>query len=358
MHLENLRLINFRSYENFETGFSDKINIITGNNGIGKSSVLEAVHYLSLTKSFRSNRDVEAIRFNSDYFVSIGTFVSNDGARENISISYSKDTGKTIKSHGKVLANSIDLIGRHPVVLLSPEDIITILGSPSGHRKFMNMTMSQVNKRHLGQLISYRGVLKQRNSAINLAASGRKSYENTLDILEEQLGDLCNSIWQDRTKFIDEILPEFQTIFSELNEGKKVGTIEYRPSIAGTKNEIMEELKKRRANDFNMGFTTKGLHRDRLVFKINGRSLKKYGSKGENKSFLIALKLTQGKFIENRTGIKPIYLLDDMFMELDRRRAIETVKYINGIGQVIITTTDYEEWSGMIGLEVNKIGLS
>ena len=120
----------------------------------------------------------------------------------------------------------------------------------------------------------------------------------------------------------------------------------------------MDEFKLRRANDFNMGFTTKGLHRDRLVFKINGRALKKYGSKGENKSFLIALKLTQGKFIENRTGVKPIYLLDDVFMELDRMRAIETVKYINGIGQVIITTTDYEEWSDMIGFEVNKIGLS
>ena len=358
MHIENLRLTNFRSYEKFETGFSDKINIITGINGIGKSSVLEAVHYLSLTKSFRSNRDIEAIRFNSDYFLSKGTFVSHDGVRENISISYSKDAGKAIKSHGKLLANSSDLIGRHPVVLLSPEDIITTLGTPSGHRKFMNMTMSQVNKRHLSQLMSYRGVLKQRNSAINLAASGRKSYENTLDILEDQLGELCNSIWEDRTKFIDEILPEFQKIFSDLNDGKKEGTIEYRPSVSGTKNEIMEELKQRRANDFSMGFTTRGLHRDRLVFKINDRALKKYGSKGENKTFLIALKLTQGKFIENRTGVKPIYLLDDVFMELDRIRTIETVKHINEIGQVIITTTDYEEWSGMIGFEVNKIGLS
>ena len=358
MYLENLRLINFRNYEKFETGFSDKINIITGNNGIGKSSVLEAVHYLSLTKSFRANRDAEAIRFNSDHFVSIGTFVSNDGIRENISISFSKDTGKAVKSHGKILANSRDLIGKHPVVLLSPEDIITTLGSPSGHRKFMNMTMSQVNKSHLSRLLSYRGVLRQRNSAINLAASGGKAYENTLDALEEQMGELCNSIWEDRTKFINDILPEFQKIFSDLNEGKKEGTIEYRPSVSGTKNENMEELKQRRASDFNMGFTTRGLNRDRLVFKINGRTLKKYGSKGENKTFLIALKLTQGKFIEKRTGIKPIYLLDDVFMELDRTRAIETIKYINGIGQVIITTTDYEEWSGMIDFEVNRIGLS
>jgi len=358
MHLENLRLINFRSYEKFETDFSDKINIITGNNGIGKSSVLEAVHYLSLSKSFRSNRDEEAIHFNSDHFVSKGTFVSDDGVRENISISFSKNGGKAIKSHGKLLENSRDLIGRHPVVLLSPEDIITTIGSPSGQRKFMNMTMSQVNKNHLSRLMSYRGVLKQRNAAINMAASGRESYESTLDALEEQLGELCSSIWEDRVNFINEIFPEFQKIFNDLNEGKKEGTIEYRPSVSGTKNEIMEVFKLRRANDFNMGFTTKGLHRDKLIFKINDRALKKYGSKGENKSFMIALRLTQGKFIEKKTGIKPIYLLDDVFMELDRNRAIETVKYINGIGQVIITTTNYEEWSDKVGFKVNLIGLS
>ena len=358
MHLEKLRLINFRSYEKFETSFSDEINIITGNNGIGKSSVLEAVHYLSLAKSFRSNRDEEAIRFDSEHFVSIGTFVSNDGIRENISISFSKDAGKAIKSHGKIMANSRDLIGKHPVVLLSPEDIITTIGSPSGHRRFMNMTMSQVNKSHLSQLVSYRRVLKQRNSAINMAASGSKSYENTLDVLEEQLGELCSSICEDRVKFINDILKDFQKIFSVLNDGKKEGTIEYRPSVSGTKKEIIDVLRQRRAYDFNMGFTTKGLHRDMLVFKINGRALKKYGSKGENKSFLIALKLTQGKFIEKKTGIKPIYLLDDVFVELDRKRTIETIKYINGIGQVIITTTDYEEWSDKIGFNVYKIGLS
>jgi len=358
MHLDNLRLINFRSYEKFETGFSDKINIITGNNGIGKSSILEAVHYLSLTKSFRSSSDEEAIRFNSDYFVSTGTFISDDGLKENITISYSKDSGKAIKTHGKKLSNSRELIGRHPVVLLSPEDIITTLGSPSGHRKFMNMTISQVSKAHLDRLMLYRGTLRQRNSAINLAASGSRSYDDTLDVLEEQLGELCSYIWEDRKDFIDEIHPEIKKIFEELNEGKKKGSIEYHPSASGTKNEITETLKNRRASDFNMGFTTKGLHRDRLVFKINDRALKKYGSKGENKSFLIALKLTQGKFIEKRRGIKPIYLLDDVFMELDRKRAIETVKYISEIGQVIITTTDYGEWSDMVGYDVNEIGLS
>ena len=358
MHLDNLRLNNFRIYDKFETDFSDGLNIITGDNGIGKSSILEAVHYLSLTKSFRSNKDEESIKFDSDNFLASGIFISDDGNDENISISYSKKTGKIIKSHGKKIATSGDIVGKHPIVLLSPEDVINTLGSPAGHRKFLNLSISQVKNSHLNNLLSYRNVLKQRNSAIGYAASGNESFEKTLDVVEIQIGGFCEAIVRDRKKFIEEISGEFEKIFSELNNGKKSGSIKYHPSIEGNKEEMISSFKDRRAADFNAGYTTKGPHRDRLSFKINDRSLKNFGSKGENKVFLVALKIVQGNYIHRNRGIRPIFLLDDIFMELDRKHAVEVVGRIENNGQVIITTTDFDEWSDMVGQNVNIIGLT
>jgi len=256
MHLDNLRLNNFRIYDKFETDFSDGLNIITGDNGMGKSSILEAVHYLSLTKSFRSNKDEESIKFDSDNFLASGIFISDDGNDENISISYSKKTGKIIKSHGKKVATSGDIVGKHPIVLLSPEDVINTLGSPAGHRKFLNLSISQVKNSHLNNLLSYRNVLKQRNSAIGYAASGNESFEKTLDVVEIQIGGFCEAIVRDRKKFIEEISDEFEKIFSELNNGKKSGSIRYYPSIEGNKEEMISSFKDRRAADLNAGYTT------------------------------------------------------------------------------------------------------
>ena len=358
MHLDNLRLVNFRIYDKFETDFSEGLNIITGDNGMGKSSILEAVHYLSLTKSFRSNKDEESVKFDSDNFLTSGKFISDEGIDENISVSYSKTTGKIIKSHGKRVTISGDIVGKHPIVLLSPEDVINTLSSPSGHRKFLNLSISQVNKRHLNNLMSYRNVLKQRNSAIGYAASGSESFEKTLDVVEVQIGELCESIVNDRKKFIEEISGEFEKIFSELNNGKKSGSIKYHPSIEGNKEEMINSFRDRRATDFNAGYTKRGPHRDRLSFKINDKSLKNFGSKGENKIILVALKIAQGNYIHRNRGIRPIYLLDDIFVELDRKHAVEIVKRIENSGQVIITTTNFDEWSDMVGQNVNVIGLT
>ena len=353
-----MRLSNFRVYENFETEFSKLLNVITGDNGAGKSTILEAVHYLSLTKSFRSNKDDDVIRFNSDFFVSTGTFISDNGVDDTILVSFSKDTGKSVKSQGKKVSRHSDIVGRHSVVMLSPEDILATLSSPSGHRRFMNLTISQVNSSHLNKLVSYRTLLRQRNSAIGLAASGNRSDEDVLDVIEGQLSELCNSIIADRNDFIDKLSPEFETIFSALNEGKKEGTIGYNPSVKGTKEELSRFFRERRSSDYESGYTVRGPHRDRLSFNINGRQLKKFGSKGENKIFLVALKLAQGNYTADISGVKPIYLLDDIFMELDRSRALRTMEYIKGVGQVIITTTDFEEWSELVDTDVNIIGLS
>jgi len=358
MHLDNLRLVNFRIYDKFETDFSDGLNIITGDNGIGKSSILEAVHYLSLTKSFRTNRDEETIKFDSENFLTSGIFISDEGIDEKISISYSKKSGKIIKNQGEKIPNFGDIVGRHPIVLLSPEDVLNTLGVPAGHRKFLNISISQVKNSHLNDLISYRAVVKQRNSAITYAASGSETFEKTLDAVEEQICEICESIVKDREKFILEISDEFEKVFNELSDGKKIGSIKYLPSMSGSREEMLIILKERRATDFNAGYTTKGPHRDRLLFNINDKSLKNFGSKGENKIFLVALKIAQGNYIQRNRGIKPIYLLDDIFMELDRSRAVEIVKHIENVGQVIITTTDFDEWSDMIQQNVNVIGLT
>jgi len=358
MHLDRMRLSNFRVYENFETDFSKSLNVITGDNGVGKSTILEAVHYLSLTKSFRSNRDEDVVRFDSDFFMSTGTFISDNGVDDTILVSFSRDTGKSVKSQGKKVSRHSDIVGRHSIVMLSTEDMPATLSSPSGHRRFMNLTISQVNASHLNKLVSYRTLLRQRNSAIGLAASGNRSDEETLDVIEGQLGELCNSIISDRNDFIEKISPEFETIFSALNEGKKEGTIAYNPSIKGNKEELLKLFRERRSSDYESGYTVRGPHRDRLSFNIDGRQLKKFGSKGENKIFLVALKLAQGNYTAEISGVKPIYLLDDIFMELDRSRALKTMEYINKVGQVIITTTDFEEWSELVDTDVNIIGLS
>ena len=353
-----MQVSNFRVYEKFKTEFSKSLNVITGDNGVGKSTILEAVHYLSLTKSFRSNKDDDVIRFNSDFFMSTGTFISDNGTDDTILVSFSKDTGKSVKSQGKRVNRHSDIVGRHSIVMLSPEDILATLSSPAGHRRFMNLTISQVNSSHLNKLVSYRTILRQRNSAIGLAASGSRSDEDMLDVIEGQLSELCNSIIDDRNDFIEKLSPEFETIFSVLNEGKKEGSIGYNPSVKGTKEELLKFFRERRSSDYESGYTVRGPHRDRLSFNINGRQLKKFGSKGENKIFLVALRLAQGNYTADISGVKPIYLLDDIFMELDRSHALKTMEYIKNVGQVIITTTDFEEWSELVEIDVNVIGLS
>ena len=359
MHLENLRLMNFRLYEKYETVFSSGINVITGENGIGKTSILEAVHYLSLTKSFRSQRDTESVNFSADSFFVLGKFKSETKNKEEVSVAYSKETGKIFKVEGNKLKTAAEMVGRYPLVFLAPEDVILTLGPPEGHRNFLNMTISQVDKERLSDLLSYRTLIKQRNATIESVVSGKnQSSKDMLDVLEIQISAIAARIVDCRAEFIDFIKTEFENTFKLLNYGKKTASIEYSPSVHGTEEEIYEKLKENRATDFNLGYSTRGPHRDKLKFKMNGKPLKNFGSKGENKIFLVALKIAQGKYIEEKTGHKPIYLLDDIFTELDRKRATKTIEMITEKGQVILTTTDFGEWSDAVTGNVNVIGIA
>lgn len=338
MILRKLSLVNFRNYEQLEVECSERINCFTGLNGSGKTNLLEAIHYLALCKSFLNPSDTLNIRFEAPFFVIQGVFGKEDNSEETIYCGVKKGQKKVFRKNGKDYDRLSDHIGLIPLVVVNPSDGVLITGSSEERRRFMDSVISQYDRHYLDQLIAYNRVLSQRNALLKQIGKGNTDTA-TLEILDMQLAQHGVVLFEKRRSFISLIQPIFHSFYSLLSGDNEEVEIEYN-SVLHSKS-FEQALIDAHQRDLVMEYTTVGIHRDDLDLKINGHSLKKSGSQGQQKTFLISLKLAEYRLLDQSTGRKPLLLLDDIHDKLDADRVYRLMELVCGpdFGQLFITDT-------------------
>lgn len=338
MILQKLSLVNFRNYEHLEIECSERINCFTGLNGSGKTNLLEAIHYLALCKSFINPADTLNIRFDAPFFVIQGDFAKEDGSIDSIYCGVKRGQKKVFRRNGKDYERLSDHIGLIPLVVVSPSDGDLISGGSEERRRFMDSVISQYNRTYLDHLIAYNRLLSQRNALLKQMAKGGVDG-GTMEVLNIQLGEHGAVLYEMRKEFIKNLQPIFNEYYEVLSGGTERVTLEYE-SVLHTKSfeqALADSLKR----DLALEYTSSGIHRDDLDFTINNHSLKKSGSQGQQKTFLIALKLAEYRFLDTTTGKKPLLLLDDIHDKLDADRVYRLMELVCGtnFGQIFITDT-------------------
>jgi len=343
MYLKNIYLSNFKSYDDANFSFDENVNAIVGNNGSGKTNLLDAIYYLSFCKSYFSAHDMHSVRFDTDYFAVHGEFFNDDAeSSTQISCTYKLNDRKVMKANRKEYSRLSDHIGLFPVVMVSPYDSDIINEGSEVRRKFFDMFISQFDKEYLQQLISYRKLLMQRNVLLKQFLDNQQFDSSLLQIIDEQMMPMGDFIFSCRQNFIQNILPVFQNHYQRLSNNQETVDIQYQSGL--TECSYEEGLKRAAQADAKSGFTTFGIHKDDFQFFINGQPVKRFGSQGQQKSFSLALKLSQFDYFYDNKKIKPILLLDDIFDKLDNTRMAELLNLVGKehFGQVFITDTDGE----------------
>jgi DNA replication and repair protein RecF len=341
MYLQKLSLVNFKNYSSAELELCPQVNCFTGSNGEGKTNLLDAIHYLSFCKSFFNPVDSQNILHEAPFFLIQGTFMVNDQPEE-VYCGLKRNQKKQFKRNKKEYSKLSDHIGLLPLVMISPADSDLIAEGSENRRKFIDSVISQYDKDYLDSLIDYNKVLSHRNALLKSFAESRSFDEITLEIWDMQLADLGKRIYVKRRQFIDEFTPIFQQYYEMLSGGKEKVSLAYTSHLEDK--EFAQVLKSTLRKDLAFQYTTAGIHKDDLEFRISDHPIKKFGSQGQQKSYLIALKLAQFDFIKRIKKLTPILLLDDIYDKLDEDR----VKYLMNIvskgsfGQIFITDTHYD----------------
>lgn len=341
MYLKQLSLINFKNYPEFEARFSEKINCFVGNNGVGKTNLLDAIHYLSFCKSFFNPVDSQNIRHNEGFFVLQGHF-DKSGEPYEVYCGLKRNQKKVFKKNRKEYERLSEHIGLFPIVMISPSDTELVNGSSEVRRKFLDGIISQYDKSYLDTLISYVQVLKQRNALLKQFAESRSFDSETLEIWDDQLAMYGKRILDTRRNFLKQFIPLFNRYYQMLSDSRETASLEYENSLGEKdfKTALMTSLPRDRA----VQYTTLGPHKDDLEFTLNQFGLKKFASQGQQKSYLLALKLAQFEFIKEQKGSKPLLLLDDVYDKLDEERFTRLLELVSSdlFGQVFITDTHPE----------------
>lgn len=348
MRLRTIQLENFRNHRSLAFAPESGITVLYGPNGSGKTSVLEAIHYCALTKSLLGSPESECMKFSEEYFLLSGAFESTKGSMLDIRVSFSKDRGKQVTLNQNEVKPFSAHIGTLPCITFSPSEIAIVSGSPGERRRFIDNATSQADRRYLEELLDYRRVLQQRNALLQQLSNSSSSSGDMLDLWTENLADLGAGITLRRIAFLDELMRYFEPLQESLAGGGS-HSVGYRSSFGPTEKDLSrEELRERfrrrygesRRQEMMRAQTLYGPHRDDLLFVSNGHEIKKYGSQGQQRAFLISLKLALYRYFGERLPESPICLFDDMFSELDRERIAEIFRILEGCGQTIITTTD------------------
>jgi DNA replication and repair protein RecF len=341
MYLKQLSLINFKNYEDFEAQFSEKINCFVGNNGMGKTNLLDAIYYLSFCKSYFNTVDSQNIKHGESFFVLQGWF---NKFEENIEVHCGLKRGqKKIFKKNKIEYERLsEHIGAFPLVMISPSDSELIYESSEVRRRFLDGIISQYDKVYLDKLINYTHVLKQRNALLKHFYETRTFDAESLDIWDEQLIIFGTVILQKRLQFLEQFIPLFNHYYQFISESKEEVALHYQNSLE--ENDFKTTLANALPRDRAVGYTTIGPHKDDLEFTIAGFSLKKFASQGQQKSYLLALKLAQFDFIKKQKNTKPLLLLDDIYDKLDEQRFTKLLDLVSSddFGQVFITDTHPE----------------
>jgi DNA replication and repair protein RecF len=339
MFLQSLSLLNFKNFEEVELTFSPRINCFVGNNGAGKTNLLDAIHYLCLCKSYFNPVDTQNIRHTSDFAIVQGQFSFNNSADE-VFCSIHHNKNKVFKRNKKEYGRLSEHIGLFPVVMISPEDSSLIMEGSDERRKFLNSVISQYNKEYLEDTIHYNKLLAQRNRLLKETGYLKKFDENVLAVYDQQMLAPADRIFKRRSDFANKLRPVFHRYYHNIAPGNEEIGLHYSSQLSD--NDFAALLMNSREKDRQMQFTTSGIHKDDLILKLNGYALKKTGSQGQQKTFLVTLKLAQFDFIKEMNQMRPILLLDDVFDKFDESRVRQIIRLVadDHFGQIFITHTD------------------
>jgi DNA replication and repair protein RecF len=347
MFLKKISLFNYKNISEATFDFDVKINCFVGKNGIGKTNVLDAIYHLAYGKSYFNPLAVQNIKHGEEFFVIDGEF-DKAGRNEQIVSSFKKGQKKILKRNGKPYEKFSDHIGFIPLVIISPADNDLIIEGSETRRKFIDSVISQLDSFYLQQLIHYQKIISQRNALLKYFALNHVFETDTLAIYNEQLNDLGQNIFEKRKQFIEEFLPIFNKHHQAITGSAEAVQLVYESHLF--ENNTLTLLELNLAKDRALQYTSVGIHKDDLSFQIDHYPIKKFGSQGQQKSFLIALKLAQFEFVKKQSGEKPILLFDDIFDKLDETRVSKIVEMVNQeeFGQLFISDTHPERTENIV----------
>lgn len=347
MFLKKISLFNYKNFSEASFEFDTKINCFVGKNGIGKTNVLDAIYHLSYGKSYFNPLAVQNIKHGEEFFVIDGEFEKDDRS-EQILCSLKKGQKKILKRNGKLYEKFSDHIGFIPLVIISPADSDLIVEGSETRRKFIDSVISQLDSSYLQQLIQYQKIISQRNALLKYFALNHVFESDTLSIYNEQLNYLGQSIFEKRKQFLDDFIPIFNKHHQEITNSAETVQLVYQSSLH--ESDTLSLLERNLAKDRALQYTSVGVHKDDLSFEIDNFPIKKFGSQGQQKSFLIALKLAQFDFVKKQSGQKPILLFDDIFDKLDEFRVSKIVEMVNNeeFGQLFISDTHAERTENIV----------
>ena len=338
MILKRISILNYKNLEQVELDFSSKMNCFIGQNGMGKTNLLDAVYYLSFCKSSTNPIDSQNIMHEQDFFMLQGSYIADGGDGEEIYCGMKRRQKKQFKRNKKEYTRLSDHIGLVPLVMVSPSDSDLISGGSEERRRFMDVVISQYDKEYLDALIRYNKAMTQRNV---LLKGDMEPDDELMSVWEEMMAACGEVVYKKRCKFIEEFIPTFQAFYSYISQDKEQVSLAYESHAM--QGNLLQQLIHSRQRDRIMGYSLKGIHKDDLSMSLGDYPIKKEGSQGQNKTYLIALKLAQFDFLR-RTGSNttPLLLLDDIFDKLDASRVEQIVKLVAGdrFGQIFITDTN------------------
>ena len=338
MNVTKIELINFRNNSKTTFNLFTNLNIIIGKNGIGKTSVIEAIYLGSVAKSFKTNNDYSIIK-NGESFFRIKIDYFNYPYKNSLEVFLDND-GKKTKINGKIQSKLSDFISQYKVILFSPDELKLIKLSPNIRRNYINIQLSQLNKEYIYHLNNYNNLIKNKNDYLKKLMLNGNLDQRYLDIIDEKIVDEGLVIYNYRNKYINEINENINIIFNNYIKNQNI-VIKYESDYSlNNKEKLIKELKKNRKKEINLGMTDYGIHRDDYVFYHNNNNAKEYSSQGIQKLIVLAMKLSEVKVFINKYNIKPIILLDDLFSELDSKNRNNIFKSLSDDVQIFITTTD------------------
>ena len=338
MQLDKLSIINYKNIQAATLDLSPKLNCFIGHNGEGKTNLLDAVYYLSFCKSAFNPKDSEVMRHEADYFVLEGDYSTDAGEHEQVYCGMKRGTKKHFKRNKKEYRRLSQHIGLVPLIFVSPVDATLIEGGSEERRKLMDVVISQYDTPYIESLSRYNKALQQRNS---LLKQEEEPDSTLLELLEMQMAEHGEVVYRKRAAFVEELMPVFQRIYQTICSDREQVSLEYVSHCQ--RGSLLDVIQRDRAKDRIMGYSLHGTHKDDLVMKLGGYPMKREGSQGQNKTYVLALKLAQFDFLRRTAGNNtPLLLLDDIFDKLDSSRVEQIVRLVSGddFGQIFITDTN------------------
>lgn len=338
MQLNKLSIINYKNIEAATLDLSAKLNCFIGHNGEGKTNLLDAVYYLSFCRSAFNPKDSEVMRHDADYFVLEGDYTTDGGDKEQVYCGMKRGTKKHFKRNKKEYKRLSMHIGQVPLIFVSPADATLIDGGSEERRRLMDVVISQYDTPYIEDLNRYNKALQQRNK---LLKQEEEPDSTLMELLEMQMAEYGEAIYKKRAAFVEELTPVFQRIYQTICENREQVSLEYVSHCQ--RGLLLDVIRRDRAKDRIMGYSLHGIHKDDLVMKLGDYPIRREGSQGQNKTYVLALKLAQFDFLRRTSGNNtPLLLLDDIFDKLDSSRVEQIVRLVSGddFGQIFITDTN------------------